>query len=91
MSKLNDGQAISDRAGARRPQPERRDPDFVVRVRTGPARRQWATIGYAWAREGEGFSVKLNCLPIGSEWNGVLKLLPPYGADEDVQDDDVPM
>jgi hypothetical protein len=42
------------------------------------------TLGFAWAREnGEGFSIKLNALPIGSDWNGVLKLLPPYEAGED--------
>lgn len=60
-----------------------RQPDFVVRARTGPGRKEWATIGHAWRRErGEGYSVKLNTMPIGSDWNGVLKLLPPYAEDE---------
>ena len=59
-------------------------PEFVVRAKTGPGRKEWATIGYAWRRErGEGFSIKLNTMPIGSHWNGVLKLLPPYNEDED--------
>ncbi len=60
-----------------------RQPDFVVRAKTGPGHKEWATIGYAWRRErGEGFSVKLNTMPIGNHWNGVLKLLPPYADDE---------
>ena len=62
---------------------ESRQPDFVVRARTGPGRKEWATIGHAWRRErGEGYSVKLNTMPIGNHWNGVLKLLPPYAEDD---------
>ena len=61
---------------------KRDNPDFVVRAKTGPGRKEWATIGYAWRRErGEGFSIKLNTMPIGSHWNGVLKLLPPFEED----------
>src|SRR5665213_927628 len=61
-------------------------PEFVVRAKTGPGRKEWATIGYAWRRErGEGFSIKLNTMPIGNHWNGVLKLLPPY-VEEDGDD-----
>jgi len=26
-------------------------PEFVVRAKTGPGRKEWATIGYAWRRE----------------------------------------
>ena len=60
-----------------------RQPDFVVRAKTGPGHKEWATIGYAWKRErGEGFSIKLNTMPIGNHWNGVLKLLPPYVEDD---------
>jgi hypothetical protein len=63
---------------------ESRQPDFVVRAKTGPGRKDWSTLGYAWRRErGEGFSVKLNTMPIGSDWNGVLKLLPPFEEDGD--------
>ena len=62
---------------------ETRHPDFVVRAKTGPGHKEWATIGYAWKRErGEGFSIKLNTMPIGNHWNGVLKLLPPYVEDD---------
>ena len=65
---------------------EPRQPDFVVRAKTGPGHKEWATIGSAWRREnGEGFSIKLNTMPIGNHWNGVLKLLPPY-ADEETTD-----
>ena len=60
-----------------------RQPEFVVRAKTGPGHKEWATIGYAWRRErGEGFSIKLNTMPIGNHWNGVLKLLPPYVEDD---------
>ncbi len=45
--------------------------------------------GNAWAREsGEGFSVKLNAIPIGTAWNGILKLLPPFVAEDDIPDKD---
>lgn len=58
---------------------ESRAPDFVVRAKTGPGRREWSSVGSAWKRDnGEGFTVKLNAIPIGPHWNGVLKLLPPY-------------
>ena len=60
-----------------------RQPEFVVRAKTGPGRKDWATIGYAWRRDrGEGFSIKLNTMPIGNYWNGVPKLLPPLADHE---------
>ena len=60
-----------------------RQPEFVVRAKTGPGHKEWATVGYAWRREhGEGYSIKLNTMPIGNHWNGVLKLLPPYDDDD---------
>ncbi len=76
--------STTERLPARgRERDEPRHPDFVVRAKTGPGRKEWATIGYAWKRErGEGFSIKLNTMPIGNHWNGVLKLLPPYAEDE---------
>lgn len=79
---------MNERPASRRShEKEVRQPDFVVRAKTGPGRKDWTTLGYAWAREnGEGFSVKLNALPIGTEWGGVLKLLPPFEAEEDVPD-----
>ncbi len=62
---------------------ENRQPDYVVRAKTGPGRKEWSTVGSAWNRDnGEGISVKLHSMPIGPHWNGVLKLLPPYAADE---------
>lgn len=68
----------------RRKKTEARQPDFVVRAKTGPSAKDWATIGYAWKRtSGEGFSIKLNALPIGMNWNGILKLLPPYAEEDD--------
>jgi hypothetical protein len=75
------------RSSRQRERDEARQPDFVVRAKTGPGRRDWATLGYAWRRErGEGFSIKLNTMPIGDHWNGVLKLLPPYEAEADGED-----
>jgi hypothetical protein len=80
---------ISERTRPQRRTDERRDPDFVVRVKTGASRRSWTTIGFAWKREnGEGFSVKLNALPIGNEWNGVLKMLPPYMGEDEIPSDE---
>ncbi len=65
---------------------ESRQPDLVVRAKTGPGHKEWSTVGSAWNREnGKGISVKLHSVPIGPHWNGVLKLLPPY-ADEDAAD-----
>ena len=78
--------SVTERTAPRRGQKEAdtNQPDFVVRAKTGPGRKEWATIGYAWKREhGEGFSIKLNTMPLGNHWNGVLKLLPPYNEDED--------
>jgi len=75
------GVTIAPAAKARRPK-RNTEPTFVVRAKSGPNSNAWVTLGYAWAREnGEGYSVKLNALPIGNEWNGVLKLLPPYEAE----------
>jgi hypothetical protein len=34
---------------------ESRQPDFVMRAKTGPGRKEWSTVGYAWRRDkGEG-------------------------------------
>jgi hypothetical protein len=65
---------------------EGRQPDYVVRAKTGPGRQEWSTVGSAWKRDnGDGLTVKLNAMPIGSHWNGTLKLLPPY-VEEDTAD-----
>ena len=61
-----------------------RNPDYVVRARTGPARKDWSTVGVAWnSNNGEGISVKLNSIPIGGSWDGILKALPALASDED--------
>ena len=74
MSNVTDAPAPKGRKAKRNTEPA-----FVVRAKCGPSSNAWVTLGFAWAREnGEGYSVKLNALPIGNEWNGVLKLLPPY-------------
>jgi hypothetical protein len=58
---------------------EERQPLFVVRAPDSTKRGRWVTVGYAWALgDGkEGFSVKLNTVPVGA-WDGALVLLPPF-------------
>jgi len=65
----------------KRPQ-DVRHPAFVVRAPDPNSRGRWITLGYAWSRKNgeEGFSVKLNSIPVGN-WDGALILLPPF-ADE---------
>ena len=60
--------SVTERAAQRpRKADDVNQPEFVVRAKTGPGRKEWATIGYAWRRErGEGFSIKLNTMPIGN-------------------------
>lgn len=75
--------AVDADAKATRKKADTRQPDFVVRAKTGPGNKEWSTVGSAWKRDkGEGFSVKLNAIPIGEHWKGVLKLLPPYVEDD---------
>ena len=75
--------AVDKSSQPTRKKSEGRPPDFVVRAKTGPGSKEWSTVGSAWKRDnGEGFSVKLNAIPIGEHWKGVLKLLPPYADDE---------
>jgi hypothetical protein len=78
---------LSERARVREPrEKEDRSPEFVVWARSSPQDRNWCRIGAAWKRErGEGFSVKLGALPLGN-WNGVMKLVPPFVQEEDVRD-----
>jgi hypothetical protein len=79
MSSVTDASAPKGRKAKRNTEPA-----FVVRAKSGPSNNAWVTLGFAWEREnGQGYSIKLNALPIGTEWNGVLKLLPPYEAGED--------
>ena len=68
---------------ATRRKSDARQTDFVVRAKTGPGNKEWSTVGSAWKRDnGEGISVKLNAIPIGEHWRGMLKLLPPYVEDD---------
>ncbi len=62
---------------------ERRKPVFVVRAPDSNARGRWVTLGYAWQRKNgeDGFSVKLNSIPVGN-WDGTLVLLPPLSNEE---------
>ena len=66
-----------------RPQSERRKPLYVVRAPDPNTRGRWVTLGYAWQRKNgeEGFSVKLNSIPVGN-WDGALVLLPPLSNEE---------
>lgn len=68
---------------AARQKAERRKPVYVVRAPDPTARGRWVTLGYAWQRKNgeEGFSVKLNSIPVGN-WDGALVLLPPLSNEE---------
>jgi len=64
---------------SRRVQPqEKREVKYVVRAPDSTNRGRWVTVGVAFERKhGEdGYSVKLNTLPVG-QWDGTLILLPP--------------
>lgn len=63
---------------------ESRQPAYVVRAPDPNSRGRWITLGYAWARKNgeEGFSVKLNSIPVGN-WDGALILLPPFDNEGD--------
>lgn len=51
-------------------------PVFNVRAKQSPDSEFMTTIGAVWPfREGEGFVVKLNLLPVG--WNGECILVAP--------------
>jgi hypothetical protein len=75
------GASISRRAT--QPQ-EKREVKFVVRAPDSNNRGRWVTVGVAFERKNgeEGFSVKLNTLPVG-QWDGTLILLPPLVQDGD--------
>ncbi len=62
---------------------ERRKPVYVVRAPDPNVRGRWVTLGYAWHRKNgeDGFSVKLNSIPVGN-WDGALVLLPPLSNEE---------
>lgn len=59
---------------------EDRQPSYVVRAPDFSRKGRWVTVGYAWPlKSGDGLSVKLNSIPVGS-WDGALVLLPPLQA-----------
>ena len=66
----------------KRPQ-DVRHPAFVVRAPDPSNRGRWITLGYAWSRKNgeEGFTIKLNSVPVG-QWDGALILLPPFEDDD---------
>lgn len=57
---------------------EKREVRYVVRAPDSNNRGRWVTVGVAFERKNgeDGFSVKLNTLPVG-QWDGTLILLPP--------------
>jgi hypothetical protein len=65
-----------------------RRPAFVVRAPDPNNRGRWISVGYAWERRNgdEGYSIKLNSIPVGN-WDGALVLLPPL-RDEEAPDFD---
>ncbi|MEJ0075263.1 MAG: hypothetical protein WDO17_07415 [Alphaproteobacteria bacterium] len=75
---VTEGETRKTRQGA-----ERRKPVYVVRAPDPNARGRWVTLGYAWRRKNgeEGFSLKLNSIPVGN-WDGALVLLPPLSNEE---------
>jgi hypothetical protein len=78
---------MAEQKQARQRTEEERQPMFVVRAPDSTKRGRWVTVGYAWPlRTGEGFSVKLNTIPVGV-WDGALVLLPPFQSVEEPQDE----
>jgi hypothetical protein len=76
--------SIANRAQAQvRQAREPRKPAYVVRAPDPNNRGRWITLGYAWERKNgeQGFSVKLNSVPVGN-WDGALVLLPPINNED---------
>ena len=67
---------------------ERREIAFYVRAKTGPGPRDWSPVGVCFARKNgaEGFTIKLNTLPI-TGWNGAMVLVPPFVNDDEPIDE----
>ena len=69
---------MADARQTRQRSEEDRQPTFVVRAPDSTKRGRWVTVGYAWPlKGGDGWSVKLNTIPVGV-WDGALVLLPPF-------------
>ena len=74
---------MSEQRQTRQRTEEDRQPLYVVRAPDSTKKGRWVTLGYAWAlKSGEGFSVKLNTIPVGV-WDGALVLLPPFVQEGD--------
>jgi hypothetical protein len=51
-------------------------PTFFARAKQTPDSDRFVTIGAAWKfKEGEGYVVKINTVPV--QWNGDILLVPP--------------
>ena len=72
-------------ATARSRSEDDKQPAFVVRAPDPNNRGRWITLGYAWKLKSrkEGYSIRLNAVPVGNAWDGALVLLPPYENDAD--------
>lgn len=60
-------------------EPDKRQPDFVIRAKVNGF---WTTLGAAWSadlKDGTGYSVKFNVLPVG--WDGDGLMMPPLAKD----------
>ena len=57
---------------------EKREVRYIVRAPDSNNRGRWVTLGVAFERKNgeDGFTVKLNTLPVGG-WDGTLIMLPP--------------
>jgi hypothetical protein len=63
---------------------EKREVRYIVRAPDSNNRGRWVTLGVAFERKNgeDGFTVKLNTLPVGG-WDGTLILLPPLVPEGD--------
>ena len=55
---------------------EKRKPVFIARAKETPDNDRWMSIGAVWNfKEGDGYAVRLNCLP--TNWDGTMILVAP--------------
>ena len=78
---------VDDQALSRRKRDDDRRPAYVVRTPDPNTRGRWITLGAAWKlKDGkDGYSIRLNAVPVGNNWDGTLVLLPPYEDGEGEQ------
>lgn len=74
---------------AKQLRPRDNKPDFVVRAPHPNLRGRWVTLGAAWQKtldDGQvAYSVKLNTVPVGNQWDGTPMLLPPLNGDQEAE------